>query len=84
MLWYAAQVINPATNPVVETMPVGMQPRDIAFNADNGFLCVTNANGNTASVIAPFTTTFSEGCNGTIGNAGQTAICAITNTYGRP
>jgi hypothetical protein len=48
MLWYAAPVINPATNTVVETMPVGMQPRDIAFNPDNGFLRVTNPYCNTA------------------------------------
>ena len=30
---------------------------------------MTNSNGNAVSVIAPLTTTFSEGYNGTIDNA---------------
>jgi YVTN family beta-propeller protein len=78
-------VINGATNTVVGTpIPVGALPRGIAFNPDNGFLYVTNLGDNTVSVIAPLTTTFSEGCNGTIDNAGQAATCTVTNAYGRP
>ena len=79
-------VIDPATNTVVATipLPVGSIPFGIAFNHDNGLLYVTNQGDNTVSEIAPLTTTFSEGCNGTINNAGQTAICTVTNTYGRP
>ena len=60
-----------------------VSPQGIAFNPNNGFLYVPNANINRVSVIAPLTTTYSDGCNGTIDNAGQTAICTITNTYGR-
>jgi len=37
---------------------------------------VTSQRGNTVSGIAPLTTTFSEGCNGTINNTGQKAICS--------
>jgi YVTN family beta-propeller protein len=78
-------VINGATNTVVGTpIPVGLRPLGIAFNPDNGFLYVTNLGDNTVSVIAPLTTTFSEGCNGTIDNAGQAATCTVTNAYGRP
>jgi YVTN family beta-propeller protein len=78
-------VINGTTNTVVGTpIPVGDAPFAIAFNPDNGDLYVTNFGDDTVSVIAPLTTTFSEGCNGTIGSAGQTATCTITNAYGRP
>ena len=77
-------VIDPATNTVVATIPVGTNPLGVAFNPDNGFMYVANQDSNTVSVIAPLTTTFSEGCNGTIGNAGQTATCTVTNAYGRP
>jgi DNA-binding beta-propeller fold protein YncE len=77
-------VINPATNTVVATIPVGTNPIGVAFNEDNGFVYVANFFGNTVSVIAPLTTAFSEGCNGTIDAAGQTATCTVTNAYGRP
>jgi YVTN family beta-propeller protein len=78
-------VINGATNTVVGTpIPVGDSPFGIAFNEDNGFMYVANGLSNNVSVIAPLTTTFSEGCNGTIASAGQTAECTITNAYGRP
>jgi DNA-binding beta-propeller fold protein YncE len=77
-------VIDPATNTVVATIPVGDAPRGIAFNPNNGNLYVANIDSNSVSVIAPLTTTFSEGCNGTIDSAGQTATCTITNAYGRP
>ena len=77
-------VINPTTNIVVGTIPVGSNPVGIAFNPNNRLWYVVNLAGNTVSVIAPLTTTFSDGCNGTIGGAGQTAICTITNAYGRP
>ena len=59
-------------------------PYDIAFNPDNGDLYVVNQGDNTVSVIGPLTTTFSEGCNGTIGSGGQAATCTVTNAYGRP
>ncbi len=78
-------MIDSTTNTVVGTpIPTGDFPAGIAFNSDNGLLYVANRNGNTVSVIAPLTTTFSEGCNGTIGSAGQTATCTVTNAYGRP
>jgi YVTN family beta-propeller protein len=78
-------VINGATNTVVGTpIPVGNGPFGIAFDPNNGFLYVTNSFDDTVSVIAPLTTTFSEGCNGTFSNAGQTAECTVTNAYGRP
>jgi YVTN family beta-propeller protein len=77
-------VINGITNTVVATIPVGLVPRGIAFNPDNGFLYVTNFGDNNVSMIAPLTTAFSEGCNGTIDNAGQTAICTVNNVYGKP
>jgi DNA-binding beta-propeller fold protein YncE len=77
-------VIDPSTNIVVVTIPVGNAPFFIAFNPDNGFLYVTNGLSDTVSVIAPLTTTFSDGCNGTIASAGQTATCTVTNSYGRP
>ena len=69
---------------VVATIPVGSTPIGIAFNPDNGDMYVANAGSNNVSVIAPLTTTFSEGCNGTIDSAGQTATCTVTNAYGRP
>jgi DNA-binding beta-propeller fold protein YncE len=56
----------------------------LAFNPDNGYMYVAIGGDNTVSVIAPLTTTFSEGCNGTISNAGQTTGCTLTNAYGRP
>ena len=79
-------VINPATNTVVGTpISVGNSPNDIAFNPDNGLLYGTNVSmDDTVFIMAPLTTTFSEGCNGTIDNGGQTATCTVTNTVGRP
>ncbi len=78
-------VIDPATNTVMGIpIPVGDSPFSIAFNEDNGNLYVANFNDDTVTVIAPLTTIFSEGCNGTIGSAGLTATCTITNIYGRP
>src|SRR4029079_6754231 len=71
-------VINPATNTVVATIPVGEGPLDIAFNTDNGLVYMTNIISNTVSVIAPLITTFSEGCNGTIYNAGPSGPVTIT------
>ena len=35
-------VIDPATNTVVATIPVGSSPIGIAFNPDNGFMYVAN------------------------------------------
>jgi DNA-binding beta-propeller fold protein YncE len=62
---------------------VGSAPFGIAFNPNNGNMYVTDAGGKTISVIAPLTTTYSGGCNGTI-DAGQTsAICNINTTYGK-
>ena len=69
---------------VTATIPVGSKPLGVAFNPDNGLLYVANLVSNTVSVIAPLTTTFSEGCNGTIDGAGQTATCTVTNAYGSP
>ncbi len=78
-------VINGATNTVVGVpIPVGDIPFDIAFDPNNGFLYVTNSFDDTVSVLAPLTTTFSEGCNGTIGSGGKTATCTVTNAYGMP
>jgi DNA-binding beta-propeller fold protein YncE len=65
-------------------IPVGTQPFGVAFNPDNWLLYVANSGSSSVSMIAPLTTTFLEGCNGTIGDAGQTATCTITNAYGRP
>jgi YVTN family beta-propeller protein len=79
----SVSVINPATNAVTATIPVGDSPVDIAFNQNNGNLYVTNFDGDTVYVITPLKTTFSSGCGGTI-DAGQASVtCAITNTYGR-
>jgi YVTN family beta-propeller protein len=80
----SVSVIDPVTNTEVATITVGTQPTGIAFNPDNGFLYVANFGSSTVSVIAPLTTTFLEGCNGSIGSAGQTVTCTVTNTYGRP
>jgi len=77
-------VIDPATNTVVGTIPVGEFPTDIEFEPNSGNLYVSNSFSNTVSVIAPLTTTFSEGCDGTIGSSGQAASCTVTNAYGRP
>jgi YVTN family beta-propeller protein len=77
-------VIDGTTNTVIGTIPVGDLPDGIAFNPNNGYVYVTQFGRNTVSVIAPLTTTFSDGCNGSIGNGGQTATCTVTNAYGRP
>ena len=78
-------VIYSATNTVIDTIHVGTRPFGIAFNPENGFLYVANfGGGNTVSVTAPLTTTFSDGCNGTIGSAGHNATCTVTNAYGGP
>jgi YVTN family beta-propeller protein len=78
-------VIDGATNTVVGTpIQVGRGPGGIAFNPNNGNLYVTNNFDRTVSVIAPLTTTYSNGCNGAIDNGGQTAPCTVTNAYGRP
>ena len=78
-------VIDSATNTVIDTIPVGTQPFGIAFNPENGFLYVANfGGGNTAYAISPLTTTFSDGCNCTIGNAGHNATCTVTNACGGP
>jgi YVTN family beta-propeller protein len=79
-----ASVIDGKTNTVVETIVAGALPSDIAFSPTTGFMYVANLNSATVSVIPPLTTTFSSGCNGAIGSAGQTATCTVTNTYGRP
>jgi YVTN family beta-propeller protein len=76
-------VIDPATNTVVDTIAVGNSPTDIDFNPCNGLIYVANFDIKDISVIAHLTTTFSEGCNGPIGNAGQATICTITKVYGR-
>ena len=59
---------------------MGSFPIGIAFNIYRGDLYVTNSNGNAVSVIAPLTTTFSEGCNGTTDSAIRYLICYITNS----
>jgi YVTN family beta-propeller protein len=76
-------VIYSATNTVIDTIHVGTRPFGITFNPENGFLYVANFGGNTASAIAPLTTTFSEGCNSTVGKAGQAATCTVTSACGR-
>ena len=76
-------MIDGTTNTVTATIPVGSTPFGVAFNPDNGDLYVTNPGSNTVSVIAPLTTTYSAGCTGTMDNGGQSAICTITNAYGR-
>jgi YVTN family beta-propeller protein len=79
----SVSVISPSTNTVISTIPVGSAPFGIAFNPNNGNMYVTNAGGKTISVIAPLTTTYSAGCNGTIDTGHASAICNITNTYGK-
>jgi YVTN family beta-propeller protein len=79
----SVSVISPSTNTVISTIPVGSAPFGIAFNPNNGNMYVTNAGGKTISVIAPLTTTYSAGCNGTIDTGHPSAICNITNTYGK-
>ena len=75
-------VIDSTTNSVIATIPVGSAPQFIAFNPNNGDMYVTNRGSNDVSVIAPITTTFSNGCSGTI-DAGQAIACDITNTIGK-
>jgi YVTN family beta-propeller protein len=78
-------VKDAATNKVAATTPVmGSGPTGVDFNPDNVFMYVTNLHRDTVSVIAPLTTRFSEGCNATIGDVGQTATCTVSNAYGRP
>ena len=77
-------VIDGTANTVTATITVGTGPFGIAFNPDNGDLYVANQRSNTVSVIAPLTTTFSDGCNGTISKRAKQPPCTITNTYGRP
>jgi DNA-binding beta-propeller fold protein YncE len=62
---------------------LAIQSISVAFNEDNVFIYVANQGSNIVYVIAPLTTTFSDGCNGTFDNAGQTATCTVTNAYGR-
>ena len=50
-------VINPTTNTVVATIPVGESPFGVAVNPANGLVYVTNAGSNTVSVIDPATNT---------------------------
>jgi DNA-binding beta-propeller fold protein YncE len=76
--------LDSRTNTVIDTisLPFGSAPQFIAFNPNNGNMYVTNRGSNDVSVIAPITTTFSSGCNGTI-DSGQAATCDITNTFGK-
>jgi YVTN family beta-propeller protein len=77
-------VINPSTNTVVATILGVFLPGGIAFNPDNGLLYGTSVSmDGSVFVIAPITTTFSEGCNGAIESASQTPTCTVTNAYGR-
>lgn len=48
---------------------MGSFPIGVAFNIYSGDLYMTNRNGTAVSVIAPLTTTFSDGCNGTMDSA---------------
>ena len=50
-------VINPKTNAVVATIPVGNGPYGVAINPTNGLVYVANAGSNTVSVINPATNT---------------------------
>jgi hypothetical protein len=81
---YLITETSPTKGFVIAIILVGDFPEGIAFNPDNGNLYVANSGDDTVSVIAPLTTTFSDGCNGTIESAGQSATCTVTNTYGRP
>ncbi len=45
-------VINPATNTVVATIPVGGGPNGVAINPTNGLVYVTNDDSNTVSVVS--------------------------------
>jgi YVTN family beta-propeller protein len=46
-------VINPATNAVTATIPVGSEPVGVAVNQLTGKIYVTNTLSNTVSVIIP-------------------------------
>lgn len=45
-------VINPATNTVIATIPVGRQPNEVAVTLDGTLAFVTNQNDTTVSVIS--------------------------------
>ena len=45
-------VIDPKTNTVVTTIPVGSNPIKVDVNPANGLVYVTNANSNTVSVVS--------------------------------
>ena len=45
-------VIDPATNTVVATIPVGDSPYGVAINPTNGLVYVTNVHSNTVSVVS--------------------------------
>ena len=57
MLIQTLSLIDPATNTVVATIPVGNSPYGVAINPTNGLVYVANANSNTVSVIDPKTNT---------------------------
>ena len=44
-------VINSLTNEVIDTVPVGIGPENIAYNSENNDMYVTNAISNTVSVF---------------------------------
>ncbi len=48
-------VIDPATNAVTATIPVGSLPQGVAVNHIGSALYVANAGSNSVSVINPFT-----------------------------
>ena len=69
---------------VATTMLVDSEPVGLAFNQYNGLLYMANNKGKSIFAIATPTITYSGESNGTIDIAGLTAICDITNTYGKP
>lgn len=50
-------VIDPATNSVIATVPVGSNPKGIAVTPNGGFVYVVNQLGNSVSVISAATNT---------------------------
>ncbi len=80
----SVSVIDATTNTVVGApIPVGPFPVGVAYNPINGYMYIANFGDTAISVIAPLTTTYSNGCNGTIDSSGQAAACDITNAYER-
>ena len=76
-------VINGQTNQVTHTIPVGQEPRGMAYDAANGNLYVSNTYADTVSVINPRTNQVSSTLTSTTfhGPIGVAYDAANTNIY---